>query len=137
MSSPRLYSHTVFEGADWQPLDLFAYGDGDLPIAAEISSIDIRVYLAKSATVVHEFLALAPGGTGPFYNTPVLDGGWPFGEPGYNFKYRIQMSVLEAALVDIEAGQRYRVEIILNGTPEGRLVSVHEYLVRGVASLPA
>jgi len=138
MSSPRVYTHKVFEGADWQPLDLFTYGDGELPIHSEITDIDIRIFKGNDPTVIHEFLALSPGNgtTGPIFNTPLLDAGWKQGPPGYNFKRRIQMSVLEAVPIVIEPGQRYRVEIILNGTPEGRLISVHEYLVRDLASLP-
>jgi len=138
MTAPRIYQHKVPEGVDWQPMDLFAYGDGVLPMAAEIDDIDIRIFKSIDRGVVHEFLALSPGNgaTGPFFDAPVLDAGWKLGAPGYNFKYRIQMAVLEAASVVIEAGQRYRVEITLNGTNEGRIISIHEYHVQAVYGHP-
>lgn len=136
MASPRIWTHKVFEGADWQPEDLFAYGDGSLPLAAEIGDIDIRIFLEGSSTLVHSFLGLAPGGSGPFYDTPVLDGGWKLGPPGYNSKHRIEMAVLELADVVVRPAQRYRCEIVLNDTNEGRLISVHEYLILRTSGHP-
>lgn len=133
MSRPRISSHEVWEGQDWQPEDLFAYGDGTLPLHSEIDDIDVQIFKLPEATVVYEALAESPGNgtSGPFYNTPVLDAGWKQGPPGYNYKRPIEMSVLEGLSVVIEPGQRYRVEITLNGTPEGRLIGVHEYLIKG------
>ncbi len=138
MAALRIYKHRVPEGADWQPMDLFAYGTGLLPVHSQITSIDISIFKVLERTPIHEFLGLSPGNgvTGPFFNTPVLDGGWKLGPPGYNFKRRIEMSVLEAASVVIEAGQRYRCEITLNGTSEGRLISIHEYHVGEVYGHP-
>jgi len=134
---PRIYSHEVWEGQDWQPLDLFAYGDGVLPLHSDISGIDLKIFKLPEATVVYQSLAESPGNgvTGPFFNTPILDAGWKQGPPGYNYKRRIEMSVLEPALavagLVFEPGQTYRAEITLNGTTEGRLISVHEYTIKG------
>lgn len=134
----REYNHQVPQGADWQPLDLLVYGDGTAVLAADVEDIDIRVFERGGARLpVHEQLDIAGGNgsTGPIRDTPVLDGRWKQGPPGYNSIHTITAAQREADFQE-KPGKVYRVEIVTNTSVEGRLISVHNYTIIGVLSLP-
>lgn len=140
MPTFREYNHTVPQGADWVPLDLLTLADNTAILHSDVADIDIRVFEREGArTAVYTSLNVSPGNgtTGPIRNTPVLDGRWNQGPPGYNSIHTITAAAREAALFVEKPGRTYRVEIITNtGSVGGRLISVHNYTILGVQSLP-
>lgn len=140
MPRPRVWFHDVWEGADWQPLDRLVKKNLALVQAADVSTIDIRIYDRTGRDLLFSRLAIAPGDgiTGPIFDTLQVDGRWAPGPPGYNSLHTLTRANFQAFATPFEPepGHHYRCEIVTNTSSDGRIVSVHDYHVHAVYSNP-
>lgn len=135
MPAYREYHHKVPEGVDWVPLDLLVFGDGTAVQHNDVASIAIRIFRVPDTEALYELTGISAGSGsgGPIYDTPVLDGSWKQGPPGYNSKHRITPAA--RAFVE-QPGQKYRCEILTQTNSEGLLPSVHVYEIVGLYGHP-
>lgn len=140
----RTWHHTIPEGVSLEPLDRFVGRDGSLVLAADVATIDLRLFELPVLVPILEMLDVDPGDgtTGPWFDVLQTDGRWTrAGEPldrrGYNFRQLIlqdDLAALDPPVV-LKSGSIYRLEIIVHTTPWEDLISVHEYTIDRVYSV--
>lgn len=133
MPSFRTWEHTVPQGVDWEPLDRVSGRDGSRLVEADVTDIDISIFLVPEKTAVYTATGLDPGaGTDPdnrIFDSLQTDDRWKPDSTGYNSRHLLKDSDFAAQSFQPEGGRTYRVEIILNTTAWGAIPLVHVYTV--------
>ena len=131
-STFRVWSHEIPQGQDWEPLDRVSGRDGVRLVEGGVTDIDIRIYEVPERDVGYELLAQSPSaGTNPnvrVFDTLQTDGRWKPDDVGYNVRVLIPWADMVAATPFFPVGGKtYRLELTINTTSWGDIISVHEY----------
>ena len=124
-----VWEHDIYPGMDLEPLDRMQGRDGVDLVEANVTNIDVKVFLVPDKTAVLSQLALSPSaGVDPgnrVFDTLQTDGRWILEGEGYNSRQLITY----AALVALEGGKVYMVEIRFDTTQWNDLYAFHQYTV--------
>jgi len=135
MTAPRIWTHTIFQGEDLEPLDRIAGRDGARLSEADVADIDVYAYELNTNTLLYSATGLDPGaGVDPdtrVFDTLQTDGRWKVDNVGYNFRHLIPYASVSAGF---EGGKGVRVEVVFHTTAWVRLFTVHEYKVQSLRS---
>lgn len=121
--------HDIYQGMDLEPLDRMQGRDGVDLVEANVTSIDVKVFLVPDRTAILSQLALSPSaGVNPnnrVFDTLQTDGRWILEDEGYNSRQLITY----LALTKLEGGKVYMVEIRFVTTQWADLFAFHQYTV--------
>lgn len=130
-----VWEHDIYQGMDLEPLDRMQGRDGVDLVEANVTGIDVKVFLVPDKTAILSQLALSPSaGVDPnnrVFDTLQTDGRWILEAEGYNARQLI----LYTDLVALEGGKVYMVEIRFVTTQWKDLYSFHQYKVHPTWSL--
>lgn len=136
MPQPIIVRGERSEGENWVFLGREVGDDLSLVLDFDVTTIELKIYCVGDGTQTPLY-APAPftlGSGNPVWFNTLQTAGWSKGGGGYNFKHRVEMSVLAAAGFNPEGGSTYRCEYTINSTAWGVLAYTGFVTVRARAS---
>lgn len=114
----------IYEGESITTAAYLVKPDGGPYLISEISSWSVYVYDLATQALVYSLTGQTPtaiGSGGQFSNSPINDGSWPYGPPGYTFKNKIL-----GGAFNHEGGHTLQIEYVVTTLTEGDVVFVQQ-----------